>query len=63
MLNIEYIGSKIKKSRKHDLTGLLKKLIRLPKAKRAKGKKYYEEGYRVNTQMYNTLELNWSLRV
>ena len=38
MLNIEYIGSKTKKRHKHDLTGLLKKLIRLPKVKRLKAR-------------------------
>ena len=48
MLNIEYIGSKIKKRYKHNLTGLFKKLIRLSKAKQAKGKKYYKESYRVS---------------
>ena len=41
-LNIECIGSKIKKRRKCDLTGSPKKLIKLPEAKRAKGKNYWE---------------------
>ena len=48
-LNIEYIGSKTKKYYKRDLIGLPIKIIKLPKAKRVKGKKYHEEGYRVNT--------------
>jgi hypothetical protein len=43
-LNIERIGSKTKKRRKYNLISLPKKLIKLPKAKRAKGKKYYKEG-------------------
>jgi hypothetical protein len=43
-LNIERIGSKTKKRRKRDLIGLPKKSIKLPKAKWAKGKKYYKEG-------------------
>jgi len=37
-----------KKRRERNLTGLPKKIIKLPKAKRAKGKKYREEGYRVS---------------
>jgi hypothetical protein len=37
--------------------------MKLPKAKRAKGKKYREEGYRVSAQTYNALVLNWSLGV
>ena len=57
-LNIECIGSKTKKYYKHNLTGLSKKLIKLPKAKWAKGKKYCEESYKVNTQAYDVLELN-----
>jgi hypothetical protein len=48
ILNIERIGGKTKKRRKRDLTSLPKKLIKLPKAKWAKGKKYYKEGYRVS---------------
>ena len=48
MLNIEYIGSKTKKYYKRDLTSLPKKLIKSPKAKQAKGKKYRKEGYRVS---------------
>ena len=47
-LNIEYIGSKTKKRRKHDLIGSPIKIIKSPKAKRVKGKKYYKEGYRVS---------------
>ena len=58
MLNIKYIGGKTKKYYKHNLTGSPKKLIRSPKAKRAKGKKYYKKDYRVSTQIYNILELN-----
>jgi hypothetical protein len=48
-LNIECISSKTKKYYKYNLTGLPKKLIKLPEAKRAKGKKYYKEGYRTST--------------
>ena len=58
MLNIERIGSKTKKRYKRDLTSLPKKLIKLPKAKWVKGKKYYKEGYRVSAQAYDALELN-----
>jgi hypothetical protein len=47
-LNIERIGGKTKKRRKRDLTGLPKKLIKLPEAKRAKGKNYCKEGYRTS---------------
>ena len=47
-LNIERINSKTKKCCKRDLTGLPKKIIKLPEAKWAKGKKYREEGYRVS---------------
>ena len=47
--NIEYIGNKTKKRCKHNLTGLPKKLIKSPKVKRAKGKKYYKESQRVST--------------
>jgi len=47
-LNIERIGGKTKKCCERDLTGLPKKIIKLPKAKWAKGKKYYEEGYRIS---------------
>ena len=63
MLNIERIGGKTKKYRERDLTGSPKKLIKSPKAKRAKGKKYYKKDYRVSTQAHDALELNWSLRV
>ena len=62
-LNIERIDNKTKKYRERDLTSLPKKIIKLPKAKRAKGKKYYKEGYRVSAQTYNILALNWSLGV
>jgi hypothetical protein len=62
-LNIERIGSKTKKRRKRDLTGLPKKLIKLPEAKRAKGKNYCEEGHRISAQTYNVLALNWSFGV
>ena len=62
-LNIERIGGKTKKYRERDLTGLPKKTIKLPEAKRAKGKKYREEGYRVSAQMHDALELDWSLGV
>ena len=47
-LNIERIGGKTKKHRKRDLIGLPKKLIKLPKAKQVKGKKYRKKGYRVS---------------
>ena len=47
-LNIERIGSKTKKHCKHDLISLPIKIIKLLKAKRVKGKKYYKEGYRVS---------------
>ena len=47
-LNIERIGSKTKKRHKRDLISLSIKIIKLPKAKRVKGKKYYKEGYRVS---------------
>ena len=47
-LNIERIDNKTKKYRERDLTSLPKKIIKLPKAKRVKGKKYYKEGYRVS---------------
>jgi hypothetical protein len=47
-LNIERIDGKTKKRRERDLTGLPKKIIKLPKTKRAKGKKYREESYRVS---------------
>ena len=57
-LNIECIGSKTKKRHKRDLTGLPKKIIKLPKAKRAKGKKYREEGHKVSAQTHDTLVLN-----
>jgi hypothetical protein len=48
-LNIKRISGKTKKRCKHDLTSSPKKLIKLPKAKWAKGKKYYKEGYRTST--------------
>ena len=48
-LNIERIGSKTKKYYKRDSINSPKKLIKLPETKRAKGKKYYKEGYRVST--------------
>jgi len=57
-LNIEHIGGKTKKHHECDLISLPIKIIKLPKAKRVKGKKYYEEGHRVSAQMHNTLELN-----
>ena len=57
-LNIERIGSKTKKRYKCNLTSLPKKIIKLPKAKRAKGKKYREEGYRVSARTHDALELN-----
>ena len=62
-LNIERIGSKTKKRRERNLTSLPKKIIKLPKAKRAKGRKYHKEGYRVSARTHNALELNWSLGV
>ena len=37
------MGGKTKKRYKYNLISLLKKLIKLPKAKRAKGKKYYKK--------------------
>jgi hypothetical protein len=45
-LNIECIivGSKIKKRHRRNSVGLPNKLIRLPKAKQTKGKRYYKEG-------------------
>ena len=57
-LNIKYISSKTKKCYKYNLTSLLKKLIKLPKPKHAKGKKYYKKGYKIGTQIYNALALN-----
>ena len=62
-LNIEYIGSKTKRYRERDLTNLPKKIIKSPKAKRVKSKKYYKEGYKISVQIYNALALNWSLGV
>jgi hypothetical protein len=47
--NIKCIGSKTKKCRERDLIGLPIKIIKSPKAKRVKGKKYYKESYRVST--------------
>ena len=47
-LNIERINGKTKKRYKCDLTGLPKKIIKLPEAKRAKGKKYRKKGHRVS---------------
>ena len=52
------MGSKTKKRRKRNLTGLPKKIIKLPEAKRAKGKKYYKEGYRTSARTYDALALN-----
>ena len=49
MLNIECIGGKTKKYHKYNLTNSPKKLIKSPKAKRAKGKKYCKKGHRVST--------------
>ena len=43
-LNIKCISGKTKKRRKRNSIGSFKKLIKLPEAKRAKGKKYYKEG-------------------
>ena len=45
-LNVECIivDNKIKKCHRRNLVGLPNKLIRLPEAKRTKGKKYYKEG-------------------
>jgi len=57
-LNIERIGGKTKKRRERDLTSLPKKIIKLPEAKRAKGKKYHEEGYRISAWMHDALALN-----
>ena len=57
-LNIERIGSKTKKRRERNLTSSPKIIIKLPKAKRAKGRKYREEGYRVSARIYDALELN-----
>ena len=57
-LNIEYINGKTKKYYKRDLTGLPKKIIKLPEVKWAKDKKYRKEGYKVSTQIYNILVLN-----
>ena len=62
-LNIKHIGSKTKKRRKYNLTGSPQKSIKSPKAKRAKDRKYYKEGYRVSAQTYNVLALDWSLGV
>jgi hypothetical protein len=62
-LNIERIGGKTKKRRERDLTGSPKKTMKSPEAKRAKGKKYREEGHRVSARTYDALELDWSLGV
>jgi hypothetical protein len=62
-LNIERIGGKTKKRRKRDSIGSPKKLMKSPKAKRAKGKKYCKEGQRVSAQTYDALALDWSLGV
>ena len=48
-LNIERINGKTKKCYKYNLTSSPKIIIKLPKAKRVKGKKYYKKGYKVNT--------------
>ena len=58
MLNIEHTGSKTKKRYKRNLISLFKKLIKSPKAKQAKGKKYYKKGQRVSTRTYNILALD-----
>ena len=47
-LNIEYIGGKTKRRHKYNLTSSPKKIIKLPKAKRVKSKKYYKKGYRTS---------------
>jgi len=47
-LNIERIGGKTKKHRECNLTRSPKKLIKSPKAKQAKGKKYRKKGHRVS---------------
>ena len=57
-LNIERIGSKTKKYYKYNLTGSPQKIIKLSEVKRAKGKKYREEGYRVSAQTHDILELD-----
>jgi hypothetical protein len=57
-LNIEYIGGKTKRRYKCDLTGLPKKIIKLPKAKWVKSKKYCKESYRISTQIHNALALD-----
>ena len=62
-LNIECINGKTKKRRECDLTGSPKKIIKSPKAKQAKGKKYREEGHRVSAQTHDALVLDWSLGV
>jgi hypothetical protein len=62
-LNIEHIGGKTKKCREHDLTGSPKKTIKSPEAKRAKGKKYHEKGYKISARMHDALALDWSLGV
>jgi len=62
-LNIERIGGKTKKRCERDLTGLPQKIIKSPKAKWVKGKKYCEDGYRVSARTHDALELDWSLGV
>ena len=62
-LNIERIGGKTKKCRECDLTGSPKKIIKLPEAKRAKGRKNRKEGHRVSARTHDALELDWSLGV
>ena len=62
-LNVEHIGGKTKKRRKRDSISLPKKIVKLPEAKWAKGRKYYEEGYRVSARTHDALALNWSLGV
>ena len=57
-LNIEHISSKTKKCHKHNLTGLPKKIIKLPEAKQVKSKKYCEEGHRISAQTHDALALN-----
>ena len=48
-LNIKCINNKTKKRHKCNLTNLPKKVIKLPKAKWVKSKKYYKEYYKIST--------------
>ena len=57
-LNIERIGGKTKKHYKYDLTGLPKRIIKSPKAKWVKGKKYCKKGYRTSAKTHDVLALN-----